>query len=76
MTGMVVLLVAAFVDMVGFAMILPLLPYYASDLRAGEAVVGVRVSAFALAQLATAPGWRARRHTRHAEPLPAHATRP
>jgi MFS family permease len=43
--------------MVGLAMIVPLLPYYATDFGAGAATVGVLISAFSLAQLAVAPLW-------------------
>jgi MFS family permease len=43
--------------MVGLAMIVPLLPFYASDFGAGAATVGLLISAFSLAQLAVAPLW-------------------
>jgi len=46
-----------FVDMVGFLMILPLLPFYATRLGASPFLVGAMVSAFAVAQLATSPLW-------------------
>lgn len=57
MTRLLVLFVTAFVDMVGLAMIVPLLPFYATDLGANATVVGVLVSAFSVAQLAVAPLW-------------------
>src|SRR6476660_9913060 len=50
MTRLLVLFVTAFVDMVGLAMIIPLLPFYAT-------VLGLLVSAFSVAQLAVAPLW-------------------
>jgi MFS family permease len=43
--------------MVGLAMIVPLLPYYATDFGAGAATVGVLISAFSVAQLAVSPLW-------------------
>jgi MFS family permease len=43
--------------MVGLAMIVPLLPYYATDFGAGAATVGLLISAFSIAQLAVAPLW-------------------
>ncbi len=43
--------------MVGLAMIVPLLPYYATDFGAGAATVGLLISAFSIAQLAMAPLW-------------------
>jgi multidrug resistance protein len=52
-----VLMVAAFIDMLGMLMILPLLPFYAKDLGAGGFVVGLLVSSFSVAQLLSAPVW-------------------
>ena len=57
MGRLLVLFVTAFVDMVGLTMILPLLPYYATQLGGSASVVGILISAFAVAQLAAAPGW-------------------
>ena len=57
MTRLLVLFVTAFVDMVGLAMIVPLLPYYATEFGAGAATVGLLISAFSVAQLAVAPLW-------------------
>jgi MFS family permease len=56
-TRLPVLFVTAFVDMVGLAMIVPLLPFYATELGASATVVGLLVSAFSVAQLAVAPLW-------------------
>lgn len=52
-----VLMVTAFIDMLGLLMILPLLPFYAKTLGAGGAVVGLLVSSFSVAQLLSAPVW-------------------
>jgi multidrug resistance protein len=57
MTRLLVLFVTAFVDMVGLTMVIPLLPFYATDLGASATVVGLLVSAFSVAQLAVAPVW-------------------
>jgi MFS family permease len=57
MARLLVLFVTAFVDMVGLTMIVPLLPYYATDFGADAATVGVLISAFSVAQLAVAPLW-------------------
>jgi MFS family permease len=54
---LLILFVVAFVDMVGLTMIVPLLPYYATDFGAGAATVGLLISAFSIAQLAVAPVW-------------------
>ncbi len=50
-------MITAFVDMVGVLMVIPLLPFYASNLGAGGLVVGVLVSSYSLAQLISAPLW-------------------
>jgi multidrug resistance protein len=52
-----VLMVTAFVDMVGLLMVLPLLPFYATALGGSGFVVGVLVSSFAIAQLLASPFW-------------------
>jgi multidrug resistance protein len=57
MARLLVLFVTAFVDMVGLTMVIPLLPFYATDLGASATVVGLLVSAFSVAQLAVAPVW-------------------
>ena len=69
---LVVLMVTAFVDMVGLLMVLPLLPYYAKRFvghgplwealnsvgMGGEGtVIALLVSSFAVAQLLSAPAW-------------------
>src|SRR5690348_3216377 len=57
MGKLIVLMITAFVDMVGLLMIIPLLPFYAKDLGANGFLVGLLVSSFAIAQLITAPVW-------------------
>lgn len=57
MTRLLVLFVTAFVDMVGLTMVIPLLPYYATDFGADATTVGFLISAFSIAQLAVAPSW-------------------
>lgn len=52
-----VLMLTVFVDMIGFLIVLPLLPYYAERLGASPFKVGGLVSMFAVAQLASAPLW-------------------
>jgi len=44
-----------FVDMLGFSLILPLLPYYAESFGASAAVVGFLVASYAAAQLIGSP---------------------
>lgn len=54
---LVILMISAFVDMLGMLMILPLLPFYAEKLGAGGAIVGMLVASFSVAQLLSAPYW-------------------
>lgn len=54
---LLVLMITAFVDMVGLLAVVPLLPYYALRFGANGFVVGMLVSAYAVAQLIAAPLW-------------------
>lgn len=44
-----------FIDMLGFGLILPLLPYYAESFGASDTVIGLLVASYAAAQLVGAP---------------------
>ena len=57
MAKLIVLFITAFVDMVGFVLVLPLLPYYATEYGANALLVGVLISSFSVAQLVLAPVW-------------------
>jgi MFS family permease len=57
MGKLLALMVTAFVDMVGFAMVLPLVPFYAANMGATGFVVGLLISSFSVAQLVSAPTW-------------------
>jgi multidrug resistance protein len=52
-----VLIGIALVDMIGFGMVLPLLPFYAVQFGAADWMVGPLVASFSVAQLLTAPFW-------------------
>ena len=52
-----VLMATVFVDMVGFTMVLPLLPFYATDMGAKPWHVGALVATYAFAALVMAPLW-------------------
>ncbi len=52
-----VLMVTAFVDMIGFALLLPLIPLYATRFGADAFTVGILIAAFALAQMIAGPLW-------------------
>lgn len=50
-------MITAFIDMVGTLMIIPLLPFYATNFGANGFMVGVLVASFSVAQLLSAPIW-------------------
>lgn len=52
-----VLMITAFVDMLGLIIIYPLLPFYAERLGANAAMVGALIASFSVAQLLAAPVW-------------------
>lgn len=52
-----VLLLNAFVDMLGYAMVFPLLPLYAVRFEAGPLTIGILVASFSIAQVAASPIW-------------------
>ena len=54
---LLVLIVTAFVDMVGLLMVIPLMPFYARKLGAGSLMVTIMVVSFTAAQLLSAPLW-------------------
>src|SRR5438477_5743353 len=57
MNKLVILMITAFVDMVGLLMIVPLLPFYAKSFGASGFTIGLLFSSFAIAQLISAPIW-------------------
>ncbi|HEV8356119.1 MAG TPA: MFS transporter [Gemmatimonadales bacterium] len=52
-----VLIAVAGVDMLGFAMVLPLLPFYALKLHATPETIGAITASYSVAQLLAAPLW-------------------
>jgi multidrug resistance protein len=52
-----VLIAVNFVDMIGFMIVLPILPFYALKLRATAEVIGWLIASFSIAQLLAAPIW-------------------
>src|SRR3954453_19907105 len=52
-----VLIAVNFVDMIGFMIVLPLLPFYALKLHASPETIGRLIAAFSIAQLLSAPVW-------------------
>ena len=52
-----VLIAVNFVDMIGLMMVVPLLPFAATDLGASPETIGRMIAAFSVAQLLSAPVW-------------------
>lgn len=52
-----VLIAVNFVDMIGFMIVLPLLPFYALKLQATPETIGWLIASFSIAQLLAAPIW-------------------
>lgn len=52
-----VLMVTAVIDMIGFALIVPILPFYAKEFGADAFTVGLLMASFALGTMVTAPLW-------------------
>ncbi len=52
-----VLIATCFVDMIGFGIVLPLIPFYALRLDATAVDVGIIIAAFSAAQILAAPLW-------------------
>ncbi len=52
-----VLIAVNAVDMLGFAMVLPILPFYAQRLGASPLAIGAMISSYSVAQLLSAPFW-------------------
>jgi multidrug resistance protein len=52
-----VLIAVNFVDMIGFMIVLPLLPFYALKLHASPETIGQLIAAYSVAQLLAAPLW-------------------
>src|SRR5438445_6930704 len=54
---LMVLIAVATVDMIGGAMVFPLIPFCALKLHASPPVIGMIISSFFVAQLVSAPLW-------------------
>lgn len=56
-TATLVVFVAVFIDLIGFGIVLPLLPSYAARLQTSDARIGMLVASFSLMQFLLAPWW-------------------
>ncbi len=55
--AMRLVLLTVFIDLIGFAIVLPLLPSYGARYGASDAAVGILVASYSLMQLLLAPWW-------------------
>ncbi len=51
------LFIITFLNLVGFGIVIPLLPYYATEFGAGPGIVGLLIGSYAAAQFAGSPVW-------------------
>lgn len=58
-SALLILFVTVFLDLLGFGMVLPLLPYYATAFGADAFAVGALLSVYSLAQFVFSPIWGA-----------------
>ncbi len=49
------IILVVFIDLLGFSLILPLLPYYAETFKANETITGILIASYAVMQLIGAP---------------------
>src|SRR5205823_12222838 len=54
---LMILIAVATVDMIGGAMVFPLIPFYAMKLHASPPTIGMIIASFFVAQLVSAPVW-------------------
>lgn len=54
---LIILFVSVFIDIIGFGIVLPLLPYFAESLGANALVIGLFISSFSLMQFIFCPMW-------------------
>lgn len=56
-TALILVFVTVVIDLIGFGIVLPLLPFYATDLGAGPGEVGLIIASFSAMQFVFAPVW-------------------
>jgi DHA1 family tetracycline resistance protein-like MFS transporter len=56
-SALLVVFLAVFIDLLGFAIVVPLLPLYARDLNAGGLTLGLLLSSFSAMQFLFSPVW-------------------
>src|ERR1044071_4093536 len=53
--ALIAIAIVVFVDLLGFSIILPLLPYYAKTFAASDAMIGYLVASYSICQFVAAP---------------------
>ena len=54
---MLIIFLVVAIDLIGFGMIIPLLPFYAEYFEASPAVVGLLMATYSFTQFLAAPSW-------------------
>ena len=57
--GLATVFIVVMMDLVGFGIVLPLLPFYAETFRAGPVLIGCLYGVYSLAQFIASPLWGA-----------------
>ena len=57
MTPMMILFLIVFVDLIGFGIIVPLLPFYVERVGAGPEIITITLGLYSLFQFIAAPLW-------------------
>ncbi|MBI4663165.1 MAG: MFS transporter [Verrucomicrobia bacterium] len=55
--SLLIIFLSVFIDLIGFGIVLPLLPLYSKQFGAGGAIIGVIIASFSLMQFLFAPAW-------------------
>src|SRR5258708_30376984 len=55
--SILIVFLTVFIDLIGFGIVLPLLPIYSRNLRASGLVIGAIMASFSAMQFIFAPGW-------------------
>lgn len=55
--SLLIIFLSVFIDLIGFGIVLPLLPYYAANFKASGFVIGLILASFSAMQFFFAPAW-------------------
>ena len=55
--SLLIIFLSVFIDLIGFGIVLPLLPIYSENFGAGDLVIGLIIASYSLMQFLFAPAW-------------------